>query len=204
MTDSLPEITLVRHGETLWSRTRRHTGRTDIPLTPAGEEAAVGLTARLPSPPLPIVWSSPSQRAFDTCRLAGFAAWSAKKPDLAEWDYGDYEGRTTADIQAERPGWNLFRDGCPGGETAADVGMRVDRIIAALRDADCNALIFSSAHVMDVLAARWLGLEPQQGSLFALDTASISVLGYAHDQNEPVILRWNQVDPAPSERHDHG
>jgi broad specificity phosphatase PhoE len=198
MTDILPTILLVRHGQTEWSRTGRHTGRSDIPLTPAGEDAARRLAERLPPPPRPIVWTSPSSRAFDTCRLAGYGAWSVKQPDLHEWDYGDYEGRTTADIQAGRPGWQVFRDGCPDGESAADVGARVDRVIAGLREADSDAVLFSSAHVMRVLAARWLGLAPEAGALFKLDTASISALTYEHDRSEPVVRRWNELDTLAS------
>jgi len=138
------------------------------------------------------VWSSPSQRAYNTSVLAGFGATSVKNDDLQEWDYGAYEGRTTKEILAERPGWNVFRDGCPQGEMAADVGARADRIIRQLREAGGSILIFSSAHFLRVLAARWLGLPPEGGALFVLDTASISVLGYEHDLSEPVVRKWNQ------------
>ncbi|TPK64341.1 histidine phosphatase family protein [Mesorhizobium sp. B2-4-15] len=191
MSSALPQIHLVRHGETAWSLSGQHTGRTDMPLTPAGEAAARALADRLNGLSFSAVWSSPSQRAFNTSGLAGFGARSVKMDDLQEWDYGAYEGRTTKEILAERPGWNVFRDGCPQGETAADVGVRADRIVDRLRQASADILIFSSAHFLRVLAARWLGLQPEGGALFVLDTASISVLGYEHDLGEPVVRKWN-------------
>jgi probable phosphoglycerate mutase len=186
-----PEITLVRHGETEWSASGRHTGRTDMPLTPAGEDAARRVAGRLIGLSFSAVWSSPSQRAFNTARLAGFGA-AIRKDDLAEWDYGAYEGLTTSEILAQCPGWNLFRDGCPQGETAADAGARADRIVAELRQVGGNVLVFSSSHFLRVLAARWLGAAPEDGAHFVLDTASVSVLGYEHSLSEPVIRRWNQ------------
>ncbi|RWG41717.1 histidine phosphatase family protein [Mesorhizobium sp.] len=189
---AFPEIYLVRHGETEWSASGKHTGRTDIPLTPAGEAAAGRVAERLQDLSFKAVWSSPSQRAFKTCRLAGFGSAGVKKADLAEWDYGAYEGLTTKQIRIERPGWRLFRDGCPDGEAAEDVGARADRIVDELRDVNGNVLVFSSSHFLRVLAARWLGLPPQDGALFVLDTASTSVLGYDHDLGEPIIRRWNQ------------
>lgn len=192
MSSAFPEIHLVRHGETEWSLSGRHTGRSDIPLTANGEEAARKLAARLEGLSVSAVWSSPSQRARNTCRLAGYDTDAVIKPDLAEWDYGAYEGVTTKEILAERPGWQLFRDGCPNGETVADVGARADRIIAELRQANTPILIFSSSHFLRVLAARWIGLPAQDGSRFILDTTSISILGYEHDLTEPVIRRWNQ------------
>jgi probable phosphoglycerate mutase len=192
MSSALPESYLTRHGETEWSASGRHTGRTDIPLTPKGEEAARGVAERLKGLAFQAVWSSPSRRAFDTCKLAGFGERAEKKADLQEWDYGAYEGVTTRDILAGRPGWQLFRDGCPGGETAADVGVRADAIIAELRAVSGNVLIFSSSHFLRVLAARWIGLPPSGGEHFVLDTASLSILGYEHDVTEPVIRRWNQ------------
>lgn len=193
MTGTVAEAWLVRHGETGWSASGRHTGRSDIALTAAGEAAARGLAERLGGRPFAAVWSSPSQRARRTCELAGFGARCVVKPELAEWDYGAYEGLTTPQILAGRPGWRLFRDGCPDGETPADVGARADRIVAALRAQDGETLVFSSAHFLRVLAARWLGLPPAQGALFALDTASISVLGYEHrSAAEPVVRSWNQ------------
>ena len=191
MGSAFPEIWLVRHGETEWSLSGRHTGRSDIPLTPNGEEAARKLAPRLEGRSFSAVWSSPSQRARNTCRLAGFDAGAAVKADLAEWDYGAYEGITTKEILAGRPGWQLFRDGCPNGEAAADVGARADNIVAQLREVDSPILIFSSSHFLRVLGARWLGLPPENGARFILDTASVSVLGYEHDRTEPVIRRWN-------------
>ncbi|MBZ9995741.1 histidine phosphatase family protein [Mesorhizobium sp. BH1-1-4] len=191
MSSAFPQIHLVRHGETAWSLSGQHTGRTDMPLTPAGEAAARGLADRLKGLSVSQVWSSPSQRAYNTSVLAGFGARSVKIDDLQEWDYGAYEGRTTKEILAGRPGWNVFRDGCPQGEVAADVGARADRIIDRLRHANADILIFSSAHFLRVLAARWLGLPPKGGALFVLDTASISVLGYEHDLTEPVVRKWN-------------
>lgn len=193
MSSHWPEITLVRHGETEWSLSGQHTGRSDIPLTANGENAARRVAERLQGQSFDAVWSSPSQRASRTCELAGFGARREIKDDLAEWDYGQYEGVKTKDIHATRPGWQLFRDGAPGGETAADAGARADRIIAALRERNDRVLIFSSSHFLRVLGARWLGLPPEDGARFVLDTTSISVLGYEHDLSEPVIRRWNQT-----------
>lgn len=192
MSSAYPEIYLVRHGETEWSASGKHTGRTDIPLTAAGEAAVRGVADRLKGLFFKAVWSSPSQRAFNTCTLAGFGASAVKKDYLQEWDYGIYEGVKTKEILAKRPGWQLFRDGCPGGETAADVGARADTIISGMRAIEGNVLVFSSSHFLRVLAARWLGLPPEGGAHFVLDTASISILGYEHDLTEPVIRKWNQ------------
>lgn len=192
MSSTFPEIYLVRHGETQWSASGKHTGRTDIPLTAKGEEAARSVAGCLKGLAFEAVWSSPSQRAFDTCRLAGFGECAVKKDDLQEWDYGAYEGVATKEIVARRPGWNVFRDGCPGGEAAADVGARADAIIVGLHAVAGNVLIFSSAHFLRVLAARWVGLPPEGSEHFVLDTASLSILGYEHDLTEPVIRRWNQ------------
>jgi probable phosphoglycerate mutase len=191
MSSAYPEITLVRHGETEWSLSGRHTGRSDIPLTENGEAAASRLGPRLAGLTVAEVWSSPSQRARNTCRLAGFGERMVVKDDLAEWDYGAYEGIKTKEILANRPDWQLFRNGCPDGESAADVGTRADRIIAAIRAANAPILIFSSSHFLRVLAARWVGLPPEGGAHFVLDTTSVSVLGYEHDLGEPVIRRWN-------------
>ena len=192
MSSVLPQVHLVRHGETAWSLSGQHTGRTDMPLTQAGEAVARGVADRLKGLSFSAVWSSPSQRAYNTSVLAGFGAESVKKDELQEWDYGAYEGLTTKQILAERPGWNVFRDGCPKGESAADVGARADGIIRQLREAGGNILIFSSAHFLRVLGARWVGLPPEGGALLVLDTTSISVLGYEHDLSEPVIRNWNQ------------
>ncbi|MGF6233158.1 broad specificity phosphatase PhoE [Inquilinus ginsengisoli] len=192
MSSPFPELYLVRHGETEWSRSGRHTGRTDIPLTEAGEAAARGVAGRLQGLAFAAVWSSPSLRARTTCTLAGFGDGAVIKDDLAEWDYGAYEGITTKQILAERPGWQLFRDGCPQGENAAQVGARADAVIGQFRQVAGTVLVFSSSHFLRVLAARWIGLPPDDGSRFVLDTASLSVLGYEHDLTEPVIRRWNQ------------
>ena len=193
MSSAFPEIYLVRHGETEWSLSGKHTGRSDIPLTANGEAAARQVGSRLARKSFDAVWSSPSQRARNTCDLSGFGAGAIVKDDLAEWDYGAYEGITTKEIHASRPGWQLFRDGCPNGEVAKDVGARADRIISELRQANAPILIFSSSHFLRVLGARWLGLPSMEGARFILDTASISVLGYEHDVTEPVIRRWNGV-----------
>jgi broad specificity phosphatase PhoE len=191
MASAFPEITLVRHGETEWSASGKHTGRSDIPLTAKGEDAARRLGDRLRDRSFAAVWSSPSLRARRTAELAGFTA--EVKPDLAEWDYGAYEGLKTKEILLERPGWSLFRDGCPKGESVADAGARADRVVTALRAASGNVLVVSSAHFLRTLTARWLGLAPADGALFVLDTASMSVLGYEHDMSEPVLRRWNQT-----------
>jgi probable phosphoglycerate mutase len=187
----LPQIFLVRHGQTAWSVSGQHTGRSDIDLTPAGEAAARALQPRLQALAVSAVWSSPSLRARRTCELAGFGATAELKPDLQEWDYGEYEGITTREIQERRPGWQLFRHGAPGGEDAVAVGARADRIIAELRQFGLPVLIFSSSHFLRVLGARWLGLAPERGASFVLDTTSLSVLGYEHDLDEPIIRRWN-------------
>ncbi len=188
-------MTLVRHGATEWSRSAKHTGLTDLPLLAEGEDDALRLAPMLAPDNFDLVATSPLIRARETCRLAGFGAVATIDPDLTEWDYGDYEGRTTAEILADRPGWQLFRDGCPGGEQAADVAARADRVIARLRQSNGNGLLFSSGHLLRVLAARWLGLAPQAGALFTLGTASISQLGYDHDRTEPAISRWNLTPP---------
>ncbi len=192
MTSPYPEITLVRHGETEWSATGKHTGRSDIPLTAKGEDAARRLGERLQDKTFSAIWSSPSSRARRTAELAGFAT-AEVRPDLAEWDYGAYEGLKTREILVERPGWSLFRDGCPDGESVMQAGARADRVVAATREVGGNVLLFSSSHFLRTLTARWLGLPASQGALFVLDTASVSVLGYEHDMSEPVVRRWNRT-----------
>src|SRR5579872_4298444 len=189
----LPSVTLVRHGETEWSASGKHTGRTDIPLTPEGERKARALKERLKGVAFDRVFTSPLQRARRTCELAGFGDRAKVDPDLLEWNYGDYEGRTTSEILKQRPGWLLFRDGCPNGEQPADVAARADRVIARLRAADDQAIVFSSGHILRMLATRWLGLEPSEGRLFMLSTASISILGYEHGPDEPAVQLWNEV-----------
>jgi broad specificity phosphatase PhoE len=189
----LPVVYLARHGETAWSLSGQHTGRTDLPLTERGERQARALGQRLRGAGFVKAFTSPSQRARRTADLAGLGGLVEIDPDLAEWDYGQYEGRRTADILTERPGWFLFRDGCPGGETPDQVGARADRVIERIRAIGGNVLIFSSAHILRVLAARWLGLEADGGRYFVLDTSSLSILGYEHNQAEPVIRLWNEA-----------
>jgi len=188
----LPIIYLARHGETEWTVSGRHTGRTDLPLTARGEVEAHRLGERLRGLAFTSVLKSPLRRAVQTCERAGFGEGSEVEPDLVEWDYGEYEGRTSADIQAERPGWRLFRDGCPGGESPGAVGARADRVIRRVRSLGENVLLFSSGHFLRVFAARWLGLEPSAGRYFLLGTASLSAVGYEHDLSEPAIQLWDE------------
>ncbi|HUI06423.1 MAG TPA: histidine phosphatase family protein [Verrucomicrobiae bacterium] len=191
MTGVTATVYLARHGETEWSVTGQHTGATDLPLTVRGERNARHLGARLRGLRVAAVFTSPLQRARRTCDLAGFGDRATVDADMVEWDYGDYEGRTTADIQQERPGWNLFRDGCPNGETAAQVGARADRVIARLRRVDGDALVFGHRHFLSVLGARWVGLPAEQGHIFTLGEASVSILGYNHTIDGPVVQLWN-------------
>jgi broad specificity phosphatase PhoE len=184
-----PEVWLVRHGETEWSRSGRHTGRTDVPLTENGVRAARTIGERLAGVDFTAVLTSPLARAKDTCAAAGLAANAEVDDDLREWDYGDYEGITTADIRETQPDWTVWRDGCPGGETAYDVGVRADRVVARLRSYDGPAAVFAHGHLLRVLAARWCGLAPEAGAVLALDTASLSRLGWEREQ--PVIRAWN-------------
>ena len=193
MSDPLPVVYLARHGETAWSFSGQHTGRTDLPLTERGEQQARGLGPRLRGANFVKACTSPSQRARRTAELAGFGGLAEIDPDLAEWDYGQYEGRRTADILAERPRWFLFRDGCPGGETPDQAGARADRVVQRVRAVQGNVLIFSSAHILRVLAARWLGLEAAAGRYLLLDTSSLSILGYEHNLAEPAIRLWNEI-----------
>ena len=193
MNSEFPMVFLARHGETAWSLSGQHTGLTDIPLTEQGELNARRIGERLQGLDFARVYSSPLQRARRTCELAGFGTVARADPDLLEWNYGDYEGRRTKEIHLERPDWELFRDGCPGGEAPADVGRRADRVVAGARATDGNVLLFSSAHFLRVLTARWLGLEPGAGRLFLLDTASLSALGFEHTLAEPVIRLWNDT-----------
>ena len=183
------EVVVVRHGETEWSAGARHTGRTDIPLNEAGRRAAAGLADVLAQRTFALVLTSPLQRAAESCALAGFATIARVDDDLVEWDYGVYEGRTTAEIRIERPGWSLWSDGVPDGEDVEAVGRRADRVIARLRAAPGDALVFAHGHLLRVLAARWIGLPPFAGSRFALDPARPSVLGY--ERELAVIRSWN-------------
>jgi broad specificity phosphatase PhoE len=183
------EIWLIRHGETEWSRSGAHTGRTDIPLTDSGRANAVALGRRLAGRSFDVVLSSPRLRALDTCRLAGFGDRVQIEPNLAEWDYGDYEGRTTAEIQKDRPGWSLWSGGVPSGETIAQVAARADAVLARSQQSAGPVALFAHGHILRVLAARWLSLDPACGRLFALGTASISTLGY--ERETQVISCWN-------------
>ena len=193
MSATLPITYLARHGETAWTLTGQHTGRTDIPLTERGESNARRLGERLKRLTFARVFTSPLRRAVRTCELAGFAAAATVDPDLVEWNYGEYEGRRTAEIRLERPDWQLFRDGCPGGETPDEVGVRADRVVSRVRAVRGDVLLFSSGHFLRVLAARWLGLEPGAGRFFLLSTASLSALGYEHDVTQPVIRLWDDT-----------
>ncbi|HEY5144834.1 MAG TPA: histidine phosphatase family protein [Solirubrobacteraceae bacterium] len=188
-------VVLLRHGETPWSLAGRHTGRSDVPLSDAGREEARAAGRRLAAVQVRHVLCSPLVRARETCELAGFGEDPQLDDALVEWDYGAYEGRTTTEIRAGRPGWSLFADGCPDGESAADVGARVDPLVARLRDGEGAWLLVAHGHVLRVLAARWAGLEPQAGALLALDTAAICVLGLEH--GAPVLRRWNETGDLP-------
>ncbi len=191
MSDELPEIYLARHGETAWTLSHQHTGRSDIPLTERGESNARSLGERLRGVLFVRVMTSPLQRARRTCELAGFGATVAVEPDLAEWDYGEYDGLTTAEIRRKNPQWSLFDQGCPGGESVEQVGARADRLIKKLRAKAGRQLLFGHSHFFRVLAARWLGLPPSGGRFFYLSTASLSIQGYEHGIEEPTIRLWN-------------
>ena len=192
MSDVLPVLYVARHGETAWSLSGQHTGLTDLPLTPNGERNARRLGERLKGMTFAKVFTSPLQRATRTCELAGFGAVAETDSDLVEWNYGQYEGRRSAEILAERPDWQLFRDGCPGGESPAQVGERADRVVQRVRAVPGNVLLFSSGHFIRVLAARWLALSlGSAGRYFLLTTASLSALGYEHKLSQPVIRLWN-------------
>jgi broad specificity phosphatase PhoE len=194
MDDELPVIYIARHGETAWTLTGQHTGLTDLPLTTQGERNARGLGERLKDLVFAKVFTSPLQRARRTCALAGFGSMAEVDSDLVEWNYGAYEGRTTAEIRAERPGWELFRDGCPGGESPAQVKARADNALNRVRATGGDVLLFSSGHFIRMLAARWIGLEPSvHGMSFLLSTASLSAVGYEHDLSRPVIRLWNDT-----------
>lgn len=190
---SLQIIYLARHGETAWTLSGQHTGLTDLPLTEHGEQNAKHLGERLRGLTFAKVYASPLQRARKTCELAGFGAVAEIDPDLVEWNYGEYEGLTSAQVYAKNPDWKLFRDGCPGGETVAQISSRADRVVGRVRAIRGNVLLFSSGHFLRVLASRWLGLEASVGQYFLLSTAALSELGYEHDMTEPVIRLWNDT-----------
>ena len=194
MSESLPIVYLARHGETAWSLSGQHTGLTDLPLTDRGERNARRLGERLEGLSFSKVFTSPLQRAMRTCELAGFGDRAEIDRDLLEWNYGEYEGRRTGEIHAERPDWQLFRDGCPGGESPQQVGARADRAVKRVREIKGNVLIFSSGHILRVLSARWLWLEPFAGKYLLLSTASLSALGYEHNLSQPVIQLWNDTN----------
>ncbi len=191
MSENFPKIYLACHGETEWSLSGQHTGITDIPLTPRGERNARSLGERLKGMSFVKVLTSPLQRARRTCELAGFGDRAEVDNDLVEWNYGEYEGKRTADIRKERPDWYLFRDGCPGGESPDAIGERADRVLERLRAVKGDVVVFSHGHFLRVLGARWLGLPAADARLLLLTTASLSVLGYEHNLGEPVLRLWN-------------
>lgn len=186
------KLYLVRHGETAWSRTGQHTGRTDLELTEQGRLDATQLGIRLRTLQVDRVFTSPLQRARVTCELSGFGAQATMMQELLEWDYGAYEGRTSAQIRAERADWDLFRDGCPGGESVLDITRRADSALTAIGAISGTVLVFSSGHLLRVLAARWLGCEASCGRYLGLDPASLSLLGFEHGR-DPIIRTWNDA-----------
>jgi broad specificity phosphatase PhoE len=193
--DGEREVVLVRHAQTEWSRDGRHTGRTDIPLTDHGRAAAKALAGRLIERRFALVLVSPSRRARETCELCGLGAQAQMRGDLLEWDYGEYEGLTTAQIHAGRPDWSLWRDGCPEGESAPDVGVRADRVIAELGGVEGTVAVFSHGHMLRVLGARWIEFAPADGARLGLSTAAICVLG--HERATPILARWNDSSDGP-------
>jgi probable phosphoglycerate mutase len=190
------DVLLVRHGQTEWSRDHRHTGRTDVPLTAEGQRQAEELGRVLAGRSFDRVLSSPLSRAAQTCRLAGLGEVAEQRDELVEWDYGEYEGLTTRAIREQRPDWSLWRDGCPGGESAADLGSRLEPVLAELREAEGDTIVFAHGHLLRVLAAKWLALGPEHGALFALETAAVSALGWEREQ--PVVDLWNSAGPRRS------
>ena len=194
MPSDLPRLFLTRHGDTAWTDSHQRTGRTDLPLNEAGEERARQIGERLRRYSFARVFTSPLQRASRTCELAGFGAVATVDPDLVEWDYGRFEGMLTRDILRESPGWELFRDGCPGGESPEDVAARADGFIDRVRRIEGDVLAFSSGHIIRMIAARWLGLPPVAGRFFYCRPASVGVLGFEHKKrDEPIVGLWNHV-----------
>ena len=192
MPSELPKLYLARHGDTAWTDSHQHTGRTDLPLNERGEEHARQLGERLRGFSFARVFTSPLQRAAKTCELAGFGVGAEMDRDLIEWDYGRFEGKLTSDVLKEQPGWELYRDGCPEGELPTDVAMRADRFIARVHGSAGNVLAFSSGHIIRMIAARWLGLPPAAGRFFFCDPATVGVLGFEHDsRDQPIIRLWN-------------
>jgi probable phosphoglycerate mutase len=206
--ERLPVVYIARHGNTAWTHSGQHTGLTDLPLTPDGERNAVRLGERLKGVRFAKVFTSPLRRASRTCELAGFGAAAETDPDLVEWDYGKYEGLTSAQILQQRPDWDLFRDGAPGGESPAQISERADRVIERVRHIADAVLLFSSGHFIRVFTARWLGLAAGAGGrYFLLSPASLSALSYEHNLSRPVIRLWNDDHhveaSAPSASPDH-
>jgi probable phosphoglycerate mutase len=193
MTTPLPRITLVRHGQTPWSLTGQHTGRKDIPLTPAGEDEARRVGQRLQGHSFRAVLTSPLRRARHTCELAGFGSQAEEVPDLMEWNYGEYEGLRTSEIHQRRPEWHIFRDGCPGGERLEEVAARADRVVKRLLETGGDVLIFSHGHLLRILGARWAELPPQAAARFLLSSGSLSVLGQDPSFGDRVVVEWNDV-----------
>ncbi|OHB53525.1 MAG: phosphoglycerate mutase [Planctomycetes bacterium GWF2_50_10] len=194
MNTELPLVYLARHGETEWSLTGQHTGLTDLPLTERGRRNAHQLGQRLKSINFAAVLTSPLERARNTCELSGFGSSAQVDRDLVEWDYGEYEGLRTAEIQKKHPGWQVFVNGCPGGESVNDVTTRADRILQKIREVNGNVLVFSSGHFIRVFAVRWLGLEVSGNCrYFKLSTASVSVVGYGKSISDPAIWLWNDA-----------
>ena len=189
----LPVIYLARHGETAWNLTGQHTGLTDLPLTPVGEGNAGKLGDALKSVTFTKVFSSPLRRAWRTCELAGFRSVAEMIHDLVEWNYGEYEGLRTVEIHKERPDWELFRDGCPGGESPQQVAARADRVVDLVRSVSGNVLLFSSRHLLRMLAARWTGIDTISAKSLMLSSASLSVLGYETRFEQPAIRLWNDT-----------
>jgi broad specificity phosphatase PhoE len=194
MSETFPVVYLARHGETAWTITGQHTGLTDLPLTERGERNARKLGERLNGKTFAKVFSSPLVRAMRTCELAGFGSVAETDGDLVEWDYGEYEGRLTVDILKERPDWQLFRDGCPGGESPQQVAARADRVVSRVRAVAGDVLVFSSGHFLRVLATRWIGLAPINGRSLMLTTASLSALSYENSLSQPSIRLWNDTN----------
>lgn len=193
MSETFPVVYLARHGETSWTISGQHTGLTDLPLTERGEQNARRLGLRLAGIPFAKVFTSPLQRAARTCELAGFKQDAIVDPDLVEWNYGQYEGRRTADILRERPDWQLFRDGCPGGESPQQIAERADRVVKRVREVPGNVLLFSSGHFLRVLAVRWIEIPPINGQALMLGTASLSALSYENSLSRPAVLLWNDT-----------
>ena len=202
MSNDLPTIYLARHGETAWTLSHQHTGRTDIPLTPRGELNARSLGERLRGIEFQRVLTSPLTRARRTCELAGVSSGAVIEPDLMEWDYGEFDGLTTAEIQRKHPDWSLFRDGCKGGESVEQVGARADRLLTRLRAKGGRQLLFGHSHFFRVLAARWLSLPPAEGRVLYLSTASLSIAGYEHSLDEPALHLWNDDRHVHTDRPD--